>query len=1604
MWRLEAVGVKRRSRQFRQLLLGAACIAAVVAGGATTARAAERLCDPAYEDCRAPLLNYIKNETVGIDVAFWFMQDTRYQTAIINRWKAGVPVRILVDPRANPTYVGNADVIAAFASAGIPMRYRTASGILHWKTMLFAGQGVVEFDGANYSPTAFVYQAPYSDYEDESIYFSDDPSIVNSFKTKYDDLWLDTANYANYANITGPLTRIYPIVTKDPALNFPQQEDYALRILKRYSAETRKIDVIMYRVTDERHTNAMIAAMQRGVPVRIIGEMKEYRVPERQWVSYNMDRMWAAGIPFRVAAHAGLNHQKLVILYNQAMAVFGSSNWTTPSANQQQEHNYFSTKPWMFQWFVDQFERKWNNLAPNGAIETDWFTPLPPDKPIYLSPADTAVGQPISLALKWDGGPWAHLYDIYFGTDPNPPLFAANQQLGPTDPADPTTTQKFVPPLLQHGTTYYWRVVSKTMAGMTAKGAVVSFTTDGTAPPPPVPPAGASTIVMWTATDVAPGSVAGNWQWMADNSAAGRQALWNPDRGQPKISPPLAAPDNYFETTFSAMAGTGYHLWLRLRAQGNSTTNNSVSVQFDDAIDQFGSPMYRIGSAQGAEIALSDPSGTLGNWGWEDNGFAGAPATLVYFSSTGQHRLRIQQRSDGAIVDQIVLSPDAFLTSVPGGTKNDATIYGSTIDGAAPPVPSTPPQQAPPPVPSPWQNADIGVVGMAGYGEFDYNAANFSIAGGGADVWGTADALHYVYEPLNGNGTIVARVTAIQNTNVWVKAGVMIRESLAPGSTQAFMLLSAAKGTAFQRRLTTSGTSVSTTGSATLTAPYWVRLDRNGNTFSAYQSADGATWKLVGTDTIAMAANVLIGLGVSSHTTDAVSVTTFDRVAVNGVAVAPPPCSAGVAPSNQSVSADAGTTAFTVTALTSCTWSASAVDNWLTVASGASGAGNGTVSVSIAANTGPARTGALNIGGQTVTVSQAAMACTYTLTPANASVSASASGVAITVTAAASFCGWNAVSNAPWIAVTEGSTGTGNATVTLSVDANTAAARSGTVTIANQAFTVSQAAAACNLSVAPSSQAIASGGGAVAFSVSGESWCSWTAAPNDPWLSVTNGAPGAGNGSVTVTAAANSGAARTGTVSIAGLIVSVIQDAAPCSYAISPASQSIVADGGTVTTTLTTASYCTWSAAANDPWLSINGAASGSGATTVSVTASANADAARTGTVTIAGQTFTVAQTAAPPTGWSHQDIGTVSSAGSMVFDPSTSTYSVTGTGADIWGTADAFQFAYQSLTGDGSISARVTSVQNANVWTKAGVMIRETLDAGSTNALILVSAGKGLSSQRRAATGGTSTSLAGALASAPYWIRVDRAGNTFTTYQSADGVIWAQVDSGTIAMGPSAFIGMAVTSHTTTASATATFDNVNVAPGTPVPPPTLPPGWNHQDIGAVGAAGSAALNTATNTYTVKGAGADIWGTADAFHYAYRAMSGDGVVIARVATVQNTNAWTKAGVMIRETLDPSSAQASMLVSFSKGVVFQRRTLTAGTSTSTSGPLATAPYWVKLERIGSTFNAYASTDGVAWTLVGSDTIAMGANVIVGLATSSHTTTTAAQATFDNVTTP
>ena len=269
-------------------LLSALC-ATLVALLPSTARAAESLCDSSFQDCRSPLIDLIRAENVGIDVGFWFMEDQRYVSEIIARKNAGVPVRLIVDPRANPDYPLNATSLNSFSNAGVPMMKKTGGGIMHFKMMLFAGQNIVEFGSANYSPNAFVPVTPYTNYVSETIFFEDDPAIVNSFKTKVDNLWTDTTNYSVYANVTTRV-RAYPSYTISPDMNFPPGQDYANRAVKLYNAETQKIDVDMFRITDQRESDAMIAAKNRGIPIRYLGETNEYRDASRLWVARRQER------------------------------------------------------------------------------------------------------------------------------------------------------------------------------------------------------------------------------------------------------------------------------------------------------------------------------------------------------------------------------------------------------------------------------------------------------------------------------------------------------------------------------------------------------------------------------------------------------------------------------------------------------------------------------------------------------------------------------------------------------------------------------------------------------------------------------------------------------------------------------------------------------------------------------------------------------------------------------------------------------------------------------------------------------------------------------------------------------------------------------------------------------------------------------------------------------------------------------------------------------------------------------------------------------------------------------------------------------------------
>jgi regulation of enolase protein 1 (concanavalin A-like superfamily) len=364
------------------------------------------------------------------------------------------------------------------------------------------------------------------------------------------------------------------------------------------------------------------------------------------------------------------------------------------------------------------------------------------------------------------------------------------------------------------------------------------------------------------------------------------------------------------------------------------------------------------------------------------------------------------------------------------------------------------------------------------------------------------------------------------------------------------------------------------------------------------------------------------------------------------------------------------------------------------------------------------------------------------------------------------------------------------------------------------------------------------------------------------------------------------------------------------------------------------------------------------------------------------------------PPGWQARDIGAVGLPGSATGSGGSMT--VSGAGADVWGTSDAFHYAYIPLAGDGTVTAQVSSITGAQAWTKVGVMIRASTAADSAHAFMLVSTSKGLAFQRRRTNGATSVHTSGGSGTAPRWVRLVRRGNVITASVSTTGASWTTVASDTISLPSTALLGVAVSSHEATRLATGSFDNVRVEAGTPGPDPS---GWQARDIGAVGQQGSTAASG--NSLTVSGAGADVWGTADAFHFASTPVTGDGAVTAQVSSITGAQAWTKVGVMVRGATAADAAHGFMLVSTSKGLAFQRRVSAGRTSVHTAGGSGTAPRWVRLTRRGNLITAYVSATGTSWTTVGSATIELPTTALFGVAVSSHDPTRLATGVFDNV---
>ncbi len=195
-------------------------------------------------------------------------------------------------------------------------------------------------------------------------------------------------------------------------------------------------------------------------------------------------------------------------------------------------------------------------------------------------------------------------------------------------------------------------------------------------------------------------------------------------------------------------------------------------------------------------------------------------------------------------------------------------------------------------LPSGWSDGDIGSVGVSG--SATYANSVFTVNGAGTSFWSTADGANFLYQPLSGDGSIVARVLSVSASST---GGVVIRDSLNPNAMSAY---AGYYGSAMylNYRSTTGGSTAQAASGSGLNLPYWVKLTRTGSTFASYASADGVNWVQFGSSkTINMGQNVYIGLGVSSGSTSRLATATFDSVSISTTST-PAPSITSISPTS----------------------------------------------------------------------------------------------------------------------------------------------------------------------------------------------------------------------------------------------------------------------------------------------------------------------------------------------------------------------------------------------------------------------------------------------------------------------------------------------------------------------------------------------------------------------------------------------------------------------------------------------------------------------------------------------------------------------------------
>jgi hypothetical protein len=349
------------------------------------------------------------------------------------------------------------------------------------------------------------------------------------------------------------------------------------------------------------------------------------------------------------------------------------------------------------------------------------------------------------------------------------------------------------------------------------------------------------------------------------------------------------------------------------------------------------------------------------------------------------------------------------------------------------------------------------------------------------------------------------------------------------------------------------------------------------------------------------------------------------------------------------------------------------------------------------------------------------------------------------------------------------------------------------------------------------------------------------------------------------------------------------------------------------------------------------------------------------------------------PSPWESTDVGDVGTPGRACrgYDGD---WFLWGAGSDIWGTEDSFHFMYQPIR-DGRISAPVSSQTGTDPFAKTGVMIRQSLDPASPHVILDVKPDGRIEFMTRSSLGGETTFVAG-------HDRVGSWGQSLILVRSR-GVVTAEVcafGNGCEAVGSTpwlsgpALIGIAVTSHDPT--------RLN-HPSIPVDITVhaLPAPWRSGDVGMVGRRGAAFFEN--DTFYVTGAGSDIWGDADSFHYVWQSqVAADTEIVARVVSEDGTDPYAKAGVIIRGPYQLGAPTVILNVRPTGDVEFMARTREGDDMAFIAAGFMPAPVWLRLVRHADTFTASISADGTAWQSLGTVDVPNQRFDYVGLAVTSH----------------